>query len=209
MDKRAFDRTVTSFTSAQRRGWLGSLALTLLRLALAPAFIVCASFGARGWILALILVVGFASDVLDGVVARRYGAITPFLRRLDSTVDSIFYLAVAYAAWMLHPQTLRALSWPIFMVLGGEATNYLVALLKFRREASYHAWSAKLWGFLLFLALLNLFGIGSAGLLPIALAAGIVAQCESLAITFVLPSWRHDVPSLWHARRLRLEKALP
>ena len=192
---------MTSFTRAQRRGWLGSLLLTLLRLALAPVFVACARVGTPGWILALLLVAGFASDILDGVVARRYAAITPFLRRLDSTVDTIFYLAVAYAAWMLYPLPLRLLAWPIAVVLAGEAANYVAAIIKFRREASYHAWSAKLWGVLLFLALLSLFGTGSAELLPIALASGILAQCESLAITLVLPAWRHDVPSLWHASR--------
>ena len=127
MGKRAFDRAGTSFTSVQRRGWRASLSLTLLRLALAPAFILCARLGTRGWILALMLVIGFASDVFDGVVARRYGAITPFLRRLDSTADTIFYLAVAYSAWVLYPQPLRALAWPISIVLAGEAANYLVA----------------------------------------------------------------------------------
>jgi len=71
-------RAVTTMTSTQRRGWLGSLALTLVRLALAPAFIACTVLGVRGWILALLLIAGFVSDVLDGVVARRYDAITPF-----------------------------------------------------------------------------------------------------------------------------------
>ena len=160
--------------------------------------------GARGWILAAMLLAGFVSDILDGVVARRYGAITPFLRRLDSATDTIFYLATAYSAWTLHPALLRALTWPIVVVLVGEATNYLVALLVFRREASYHAWSAKLWGALLFLALMVLFGTGSAALLPLALVSGIIAQCDSLAITVVLPVWRPDVPSVWHAWRLRI-----
>jgi hypothetical protein len=63
--------------------------------------------------------------------------------------------------------------------------------------------SAKLWGLLLFLALLVLLGTGSAGLLPIALAAGIVAELETLAITMTLPSWRPDVPSVWHAWHIR------
>jgi hypothetical protein len=40
-------------------------------------------------------------------------------------------------------------------------------------------------------------------LLPIALTAGIVAELETLAITMTLPSWRHDVPSVWHAWRIR------
>jgi CDP-diacylglycerol--glycerol-3-phosphate 3-phosphatidyltransferase len=198
---------VTPFTRTQRTGWLASLSLTLVRLALAPAFVACVTHGVRGWILAAMLLAGFVSDVLDGVVARRYGAITPFLRRLDSSVDTIFYLAVAYSAWILFPAAVRALVVPIAIVIAGEAANYAAALLKFGREASYHAWSAKVWGFLLFLALMYLFALNSAALLPIALAAGILAQCEGLAITFILPTWRHDVPSFWHARHLRDEES--
>lgn len=188
----------------RRRGWLGSLSLTLARLALAPAIIAATMIGARGWILAAMLLAAFVSDILDGVVARRYGAITPFLRRLDSATDTVFYLATAYSAWTRYPTLLRPLTWPIAIVLVGEAINYVVALIAFRREASYHAWSARLWGALLFLALMALFGTGSAALLPVALLSGMIAQCESLAITAVLPVWRPDVPSVWHAWRLRV-----
>jgi CDP-diacylglycerol--glycerol-3-phosphate 3-phosphatidyltransferase len=192
-----------SWTRLQRRGWWVSLAITLFRLALAPTLIVLARGRAPGWLLACALVAGFVSDVVDGMVARRASAVTPFLRRLDSSVDTVFYLAVAYAAWVLHPEPLRRLAVPIGVVVGGEALNYVVALVRFRREASYHAVSAKLWGLLLFLALLVLLGTGSAVLLPVALAAGIVAELETLAITMTLPSWRHDVPSVWHAWRIR------
>jgi phosphatidylglycerophosphate synthase len=184
-------------------GYRLSLALTLLRLVLAPALVVLAHTGAPGLLLAAALVAGFVSDVLDGVVARRAGVVTPFLRRLDSSVDTVFYLGVAYAAWHRHPDALRALAVPILIVLGGEALNYAAAYAKFRREASYHARSARLWGLLLFLALLALFAAGSAVLLPLALAAGMLAQAESLAITLVLRGWRHDVPSVWNAVRLR------
>jgi phosphatidylglycerophosphate synthase len=192
-----------SWTRRQRRGWRASLAITLLRLALAPALILLARARAPGWLLACALVAGFVSDVVDGMVARRASAVTPVLRRLDSSVDTVFYLAVAYAAWLLHPEPLRRLAVPIGVVLAGEALNYVAALVRFRREASYHAWSAKLWGLLLFLALLLLLGAGSGALLPFALAAGIVAEMDTLAITMTLPSWRHDVPSVWHAWRIR------
>lgn len=180
-----------------------SLALTLLRLGLAPALVVLARSGTPGPVLAGMLVAGFASDVFDGMVARRAGVVTPFLRRLDSSVDTVFYLGVAYATWHRHPDPLRALALPILIVLGGEALNYLVAYAKFRREASYHARSAKLWGLLLFLALLLLLAAGSAALLPVALAAGMLAEAETLAITLTLQGWRHDVPSVWNALRVR------
>jgi CDP-diacylglycerol--glycerol-3-phosphate 3-phosphatidyltransferase len=184
-------------------GYRLSLALTLLRLALAPALVVLVRAGAPGLLLAAALVTGFVSDVLDGVVARRAGVVTPFLRRLDSSVDTVFYLGVAYAAWHRHPDALRALALPILVVLGAEALNYALAYAKFRREASYHARSAKLWGLLLFLALLVLLATGSSALLPVALAAGLLAEAETLAITVVLRGWRHDVPSVWNALRVR------
>jgi phosphatidylglycerophosphate synthase len=184
-------------------GYRLSLALTLLRLVLAPTLVVLARTGAPGVVLAIALVAGFVSDVLDGVVARRAGVVTPFLRRLDSSVDTVFYLGVAYAAWHRHPDALRALALPILAVIGAEMLNYALAYAKFRREASYHARSAKLWGLLLFLALLLLLATGSSALLPLALAAGLLAQAETLAITLVLRGWRHDVPSVWNALRVR------
>lgn len=195
--------TGTPWTEAQHRGYRLALSLTLFRLGLAPALVVLAQTGASGVVLALALVAGFLSDILDGVVARRAGAVTPLLRRLDSTVDTVFYLGVAYATWRRHPAELRALAVPILIVIGAEALNYAAAYARFRREASYHARSARLWGLLLFLALFVLLATGRATLLPVALVVGMIAQAEALAITFVLPEWRHDVPSVWNARRIR------
>lgn len=186
-----------------RAGWRAALGLTLLRLALAPVALLLLRAGAPSAVFAALLVVGFLSDVLDGVVARRHGVATPALRRLDSSVDTVFYLAVAYAVFRLHPDPLRALKWPIAIVLGSEALNYAAAYAVFRREASYHAWSAKVWGVLLFSSLLLLLAGGNAALLPIAVAAGMVAQADTLAITLSLPVWQPDVRSVGHALRIR------
>jgi len=189
--------------TSSRIGWHVALGLTLLRLVLSPVVLVMAEASVAGLAIAAVLVAGFLSDVFDGIVARRYGVATPGLRRLDSSVDTVFYLGIAYAVFRLHPAPLRALAWPIAIVLAGEALNYAVAYAVFRRTAGYHAWSAKLWGLLLFASLLSLLAIGSAMLLPLALTAGIIAQADTLAITVVLPAWRSDVPSAWHALRIR------
>jgi phosphatidylglycerophosphate synthase len=180
-----------------------ALTLTLFRLALAPAVLLLLHLGASAAVFALLLVAGFASDVLDGVVARRAGAATPLLRRLDSAVDIVFYLSIAWAAWRLHPSSLRALKLPILLVVAGEIVNQGAALLKYGREPSYHAWSARVWGLLLFLSFFALLGFGSPMLLTVALAAGLLSQLESLGMTLVLPTWHHDVPTIRHAWRLR------
>lgn len=189
--------------SRRRRGWRAALALTLVRLALAPVFVFIALAGHAGVLPTVLLVVGFASDVFDGVVARRHGVATAFLRRLDSAVDTAFYLAVAYAAWRIAPEPLRRNRWGVALVLGTMLLNYLVEWLRFRREASYHARSARLFGLVLFAALAWLLATGSGALIPAAVLFGLLSHAENLAITLILPRWHHDVPSVFHALRLR------
>ena len=186
-----------------RRGRRWALALTWLRLALAPVLILVGWGRGRGWVAATLLMAGFLSDVFDGVIARSHGASSEVLRRLDSIVDTLFYLAVAYCTWRLYPDELRPYLLPIGILVCTEVLNYAVAIARLGREASYHAGSARLFGLLLFASLITLLVSGSAALLPVAIVAGFVSHAENLAITFLLPEWKHDVPSLVHAWRLR------
>lgn len=185
------------------RGRHAALALTWFRLALAPVLVGIGVRRFSGWLAAVVLAVGFLSDVFDGVVARQHGASTSDLRRLDSTVDTIFYLAVAYCAWRLYPDALRPYLPFVAILIGTEVLNYVAAIVRLGREASYHARTARLFGLLLFVALGTLLATGSAALVSLAIAAGFVSHAENLAITLVLPEWRHDVPSVVHAWRIR------
>ena len=196
-------RLTTAAGATRQRGALAALTLTLARLALAPAFVAIALTRRGGILAATLLVVGFLSDVFDGVVARRFDVATATLRRLDSSVDTVFYLCVAYAAWRIAPAPLRAVRWGVTAVLATMALNYLVEWLRFRREASYHARSARLFGLVLFAALAWLLATGSGALLPAAIVCGLVSHFENLAITLILPRWHHDVPSAAHAWRIR------
>ena len=81
--------------------------------------------------------------------------------------------------------------------------DHLAELYRFRRLASYHMYSARLWGLLLFVALFTLFAGGPWWPLAVALAAGTLSNVESFAATMVLPAWRHDVPTFRAALRLR------
>ena len=198
-------RLTTPIDDARRRRRFAALALalTLVRLALAPVFVVIARTRSAGVVAVALLVAGFLSDVFDGVVARRGGVATASLRRLDSSVDTVFYLCVAYAAWRIAPDALRANRWGVAVVLGTMALNYVVEWLRFRREASYHARSARLFGLVLFVALAWLLATGGGALIPAAVLCGVVSHLENLAITLVLPRWQHDVPSVIHAWRIR------
>src|SRR5262245_36827920 len=81
--------------------------LTTVRLALAPTVAALAIAGRSGWPMVACLLVALFTDIYDGILARRIGVETVALRRYDSATDTIFYLAVLFAAWKLFPDVIR------------------------------------------------------------------------------------------------------
>jgi len=181
------------------------LLLTALRALLAPVIVVLALFNPNPLAFGICLSLGFLSDVFDGIIARRLGVATPGLRRLDSSADTLFYVAAVFAAWQLYPQVIKENIIALAMLILLELVRYAVDLAKFGREASYHMWSSKAWGIVLFVAFLALLAFGyTGGWIAMALYVGIVADVEGLAISFVLVEWKSDVPSILHAIKSRV-----
>jgi CDP-diacylglycerol--glycerol-3-phosphate 3-phosphatidyltransferase len=180
------------------------LSLTALRALLAPAMVALAFLSPDPRAFGACLTLGFLSDVFDGVIARRLGVSTPSLRRLDSIADTLFYIAATFAAWHLYPQVIKEHSIALLVLGALELGRYAFDLAKFGREASYHMWSSKAWGIVLFVAFFALLACGYTGaLVATPIYVGIVADIEGLAISFVLAEWKSDVPSIFHAVRSR------
>ena len=178
------------------------LALTSIRVILAPLILVWAWNGRAGLPYVLCLIVAFVTDYFDGVVARRLGVATAAVRRYDSAADVVFYVAAFVAVWLVHPEVVRQHWVGLALVAGLEAIRVTTDTIKFRREASYHMWSAKLWNITLFVALTGLMGFGISGwLFQLPIVVGIVTNLEGLAASLLLPTWTHDVPTVYHAYR--------
>lgn len=153
---------------------------------------------------AFCIMTAFLSDVFDGIVARRMGIATSFLRRLDSIADTVFCASAVAAIWLLYPGTIRDHLALMLILVGLELLRYVFDFAKFHREASYHMWSSKLWGLALYAAFFSVLVLACSGAtVYAALWIGIAADLEGLAISFVLPTWHHDVPTLFHAWRIR------
>lgn len=180
------------------------LTLTLLRAALGPVVILIALTHQDRILFAPCLILALLSDYFDGAIARYLGIVTANLRRLDSIADSIFYVAALFAAWYLHWDLLRPLVLPLGALFVVEVARYALDYQKYGRETSYHMWSSKVWGLTLFVGFFVLLVYGSAGW-PVSLAiyVGIFADLEGLAISLVLPRWQTDVPTFFHAIKLR------
>lgn len=180
------------------------IALTGLRAALGPVVVIMALVWPNATAFAVCLTLAFLSDYFDGVIARRLGIATAPLRRLDSIADTVFYVAALFAVWYLRWEILRPYLPALLVLAALEVTRYVYDFRKFGREASYHMWSSKLWGITLVIAFYAMLVYGRAGW-PVALAIymGIVADLEGLAISTVLPVWKTDVRTIFHALELR------
>lgn len=176
--------------------------LSGFRLVAAPLLLLLAWQG-RATAFGVVLLLAFASDALDGFLARRLGLASPRGARLDSLGDLAFWSVIPFAVAWLRPDLLVAAAPEVAVLVGCLVVPTVVGLVRFRRFTSYHTWGAKLTAVGLSATLLALFAGAPPWLLrPIAAVAALSAL-EELAITALLPRWRSDVPSVVHAWRLR------
>lgn len=183
--------------------------LTLLRAGLAPVMIINATTSSSRIVFAVCLLTAFLSDIFDGKIARRLGIATANLRRLDSMADSIFYVAATYCVWLLYRGVITENAVALLTLLGLELSRYIFDIAKYKKEASYHMWSSKLWGIFLFLGFFSVLVFGATGLcVYLAIYIGLLADIEGLAISIVLPVWKSDVPTIFHAIRFRKEEMI-
>ncbi len=179
--------------------------LSLLRLACVPLLAGLASEGREGAFFGLVLA-GWATDGLDGWLARRFGWVSRLGAVLDSVADVALVLAILYGIGRFHPVVFLehgALLWAIVLVWTGV---HLAALARYRRPSSFHTRLAQS-GILLFAAfVIVLFSVGFVPVLYyFAGAVCLLAGFENAAMVFALREWQPDVPSLAEALRRRAE----
>ena len=179
------------------------LALIVLRFSLGPVMLLVYIFSLGPVSYGVILTLGFLSDFADGILARRLGVATDRIRSLDSWADTVFYLCVFLVAMAEHFELLWRYIWWIGLILILELLRHVYEQHKFGKSASYHMWSAKLWGLFLYLGFMQLLMFGEAGwFFVMAIVLGIACDIEGFMASLLLKTWRADVPSIWHAYRI-------
>lgn len=182
--------------------------LALIVFRCVAAFVIFGmSYAYREAAVPLILVLmylGLISDILDGIIARKYQVATATLRRLDSQADMIFWLSIGVATWFIYPNLILSHITEVRILLCLEVFCYVVSLLKFKRESASHAFLSKLWGLTLLAVFTSMLGFQYAGIVfYLSLIVGYIAHIDRLLITLLLPQWTHDVPSSYHAYLIR------
>jgi phosphatidylglycerophosphate synthase len=160
-------------------------------------------------IVTILISLGLLSDIFDGIIARKLNVSTEKLRRLDSTIDQVFYLCIVLASYINCPAFFKDQKIEIAIILAVEALAYLVCFLKFKKEIAYHSLGAKIWSLFLFALLIQItFTCSSNIIFQLVFWIGIITRLEIIAITLVLKKWTNYIPSVYHAFLLRKGKTI-
>ena len=147
--------------------------LIYTRLALG-FFLICLSISRipdYAYIAVALTIFGLLTDIFDGIIARKLGVSTQRLRRLDSSVDQVFFISVAIATYIQCPEFFKTNMMKLIILFSTEGLAYLICYLKFKKEIATHTIGAKIWTLLMVATLLQ-----------------IMLQCES-GILFQLFFW--------------------
>lgn len=181
------------------------------RLFIGIAIFICSILHINHYsIIAVVLFsLGLLTDIFDGIIARRLNVSTEKLRRLDSTIDQVFFLLVAAATYLDARSFFYNNRVALFILLGIEALAYVICFLKFRKEIATHTISSKIWTLFLFATIIQLMCFKNAFVLfQVCFYIGIITRLEIIAIIFVLRNWTNDVPSIYQAVLLRQGKPI-
>ena len=176
--------------------------LSYLRLAAIPTLLALAALDLRTAFLWL-LAAAWATDAIDGPLARKLGQESARGARLDSVADRGLMLTIALGAAWIWPDVLkREAVWVALLGIALVAPR-AHAFAKFRRLPSYHTWLAK--SLAVYMAASVLLLLGWHWPWPFRMGAlfMLVEAAEEIAITHALDRWRADIPSWWHLRRER------
>jgi phosphatidylglycerophosphate synthase len=187
------------------------IALIYLRFLLGFVIIACSYYSIKNYALVAIILlsIGLLSDVFDGIIARKLNVSTQKLRRLDSTIDQIFFICVGIATYIQCPQFFKENAAKLIILLSSEALIYIVCFLKFKKEIATHSIGAKFWTLILFSTLIEvMIHCQSTVLFQLCFWVGILTRAEIIAIILALRKWINDVPTIYHALQLRKGKII-
>lgn len=150
------------------------------------------------------LVLGVLTDVFDGIIARKLEISTQTLRRLDSSIDQIFFFCTVAATYIQCPNFYANNFIKIVTLVASELLIYLVYFIKFKKEIATHSIGAKIWTLTLLILFIEILATcESTFWFELSFWLGILTRIEILSIILVLKHWTNDVPSIFHALKLR------
>ncbi|MEW6144055.1 MAG: CDP-alcohol phosphatidyltransferase family protein [Thermodesulfobacteriota bacterium] len=175
--------------------------LSFARLLLVPVIWALAALGLPVWTGVVLLAAGL-TDVLDGIIARRWGVVTAYGSRLDSIADTLMEISAAGAVILLRPDIVAS-HWLILSVwVAVEASSILLGWIKFRRIGDLHLYLSKAAGIVAYgFVIYTLVIAYNEAFFYAAVPTLILASLECLLLQLFARSVDEHMRSIYHAYR--------
>lgn len=171
--------------------------ITLVRILCAPVMWWMMASGQReafAWVLTL----AFATDLVDGQIARRLRKETKVGSILDSYGDTLTILTGLAGAWIFEKESLLQQWMVLAMVLTSHLIQLFLCLWRYGKPSSFHTYSAKtgalfVGSFLIYTLQFDFEPV----FFCITMAVLMVDAIEESVLVFLLPEWKNDVKGIW------------
>ena len=172
-----------------------------------PAVGGAALAGSRPWFFGL-LGVALATDLLDGYFARRFHADSDFGRKLDSIADYLVLFTGLAGLALLWPEVMKR-EWIWFVaVMGSFVTAMLYCFMRLHRAPCYHTWASQITVAGCALSLVPLLAGWTSTPAHIVATFQVLVGLEEIAIATMIPWHVGEMPSLWHAWKLKQRQSV-
>jgi phosphatidylglycerophosphate synthase len=172
-------------------------------------FLVVSQVNSFRLIIAVLIVLGLISDIFDGIIARKLNISNQKLRRMDSSVDQVFWTCCVIGAYLVCPDFFKAHWIKLLILVIVEGMTYAISFIRFKKEVATHAISSKLWTLTIMAVLIQvILSCNSLIVFDICFWLGIITRVEIIAILLIIREWTNDVPSVYHAVLLRKGKEI-
>lgn len=146
---------------------------------------------------------GLFSDVLDGALARRLHQETDFGARLDQWGDFALWAALPIGVWWLWPHIVAREAAYAMLAVACMLLPTAIAYAKYRAVPGYHTWSVKLGAILMGVGVTLLLVFDIAWVFRAAALFQLICAVDELGITYLSNECLNDVPSVFHAVRMK------
>ena len=180
--------------------------LSSLRMAAAPLLIGLAETGHRhGFV--ILMIAAFASDALDGIIARRFGFVSRIGSLLDSIADVLLFSAIAFGIMHFDPAVVASHLALFLCILAAWLGVGILGFCRYGRLASFHTILTRASAVSLgvFAVTLILFGLVP-WLLWLCAGLVVISQAEELVLLGLVRRWTPDIPGLfWCGNKLKAD----
>ena len=141
-----------------------------------------------------------ATDLFDGVMARRLKQKTDFGKVLDSFADLPFYLSTAYFIWLLYADYLRPNLTLLYVFFGVLALSFVVSGIKCRKPLLMHTFLLKLVAVLVYALVVLSYFLNTTIFVTVIISIYIAGFVESILIFLIYGEVDPDSPFIFKIR---------